>query len=295
MTPLSASQPGGRTAFGLPRAGKGVVIAVAVGLLAAVNFYLAARSIGLILDGAAAVDWDQYVEASRRVSGGALYAVTETYAYHYSPLMAYLFGPLSWLGTIGWRALHVAAAVAMPTWPMRIAVLLSWPLWYDVEAGNILVFVVLAAAWALRGSRLATGAYLLLVLLVPRPLMLPLAIWLLWQRPEWRLPFAAAFLIHLATVLATGWGDDWLGAMLAAGGDVSIPSNIGPSRFIGTLPWLAVGLPLAAWLTWKGRVGLAGLAASPYWLPYYLLTLALELPRRNESGGQASTAAAPAS
>jgi NitT/TauT family transport system permease protein/taurine transport system permease protein len=30
----------------------------------------------------------------------------------------------------------------------------------------------------------------------------------------------------------------------AAGGDVAIPSNVGPSRFIGTLPWLAIGLPL---------------------------------------------------
>lgn len=287
MTPMTASKSRRRTAVGLARTAKGVAITVVVGLLAAVNFYLAARSIGLILDGAPAVDWDQYVEASRRVNGGALYAVTDTYAYHYSPLMAYLFAPLSWIGTLGWRALHVVAGIAMPTWPMRIAVLLSWPLWYDIEAGNILVFVVLAAVWALRGSRLATGAYLLLVLLVPRPLMLPLAIWLLWQRPEWRLRFATAFLVHLAAVIATGWGGDWLGAMLAAGGDVSIPSNIGPSRFIGTLPWLAIGLPLAGWLTWKGRVGLAGLAASPYWLPYYLLMLALELPRRDRSVGQA--------
>jgi hypothetical protein len=162
---------------------------------------------------------------------------------------------------------------------MRIVVLASWPLWYDIEAGNIIVFVVLAAAWSLQGSGVATGAYVLLSLLVPRPLMLPLAIWLLWQRPQWRVPFAGAFVVHLLAVLATGWAAEWIGAMLAAGGDVSIPSNVGPSRFIGTLPWLAIGLPLAAWLTWMGRVGLAGLATSPYWLPYYLLMLVLELRR----------------
>ena len=43
---------------------------------------------------------------------------------------------------------------------------------------------------------------------------------------------------------------------------------------------MVIGLPLAAWLTWKGRLGLASLAASPYWLPYYLLMLLLELPIR---------------
>lgn len=290
----SGSRSRGRLDTLVRRTVRPVLLALVAGVLAAVNIYLAARSIGLIVGGAPAVDWDQYVEASRRVHGGDLYAVTDTYAYHYSPLMAYAFGPLSWLGTTGWRALHLVAAVALPTWPMRALALVSWPLWYDVEAGNILVFVVLAAAWALRGSRLATGAYLLLVLLVPRPLMLPLAAWLLWQRPEWRLPFAVAFAAHLIGVVATGWGDEWLAAMLAAGGDVGIPSNIGPSRFIGTVPWLLVGVPLAAWLTWKGRVGLAGVAASPYWLPYYLLMLLLELPRRGRPPAVAP-AAAPSS
>ena len=113
-------------------------------------------------------------------------------------------------------------------------------------------------------------------LLIPRPLMIPVAVWLIWKRPEWRLPFATALVVHGVAVLALGWAGDWGTAMLAAGEDVAIPSNVGPSRFIGTIPWLVVGLPLAVWLTWKGRVGLASLAASPYWLPYYLLMLALD-------------------
>ena len=256
--------------------------AIAIGLVAAVNVYLAARSLALVVGGAPAVDWNQYVEAGRRViAGGDLYAVTDTYAYHYSPFVAYAFGPLSLLGTLGWRLLHVVAALALPTWPLRVLAIASWPFWYDVEAGNILVFVVLAATWALRGSRVAIGAYLVLLLLVPRPLMLPLAAWLLWQRPEWRLPFAIGFGIHAIGVLASGWGPAWVGAMVAAGGDVANPSNLGPSRFIGSLPWLAVGLPLGAWLLWKGRLGLASLAVSPYWLPYYLLMLLLDLRPRH--------------
>jgi hypothetical protein len=163
---------------------------------------------------------------------------------------------------------------------MRLLALAAWPFWYDVEAGNILVFVVWAAAWALRGNRFAGIAFLVVVLLVPRPLMVPAAVWLLWTRPELRTPVAVVAVLVAAATLATGWMDEWVVAMLAASGDVANPSNIGPSRFIGTLPWLAIGIPMAAWLTWKGRVGYASLAASPYWLPYYLLVLVLELPGR---------------
>jgi len=257
-----------------------VAVAVVAGLLITVNLVLTSRSLGAIAAGAPAVDWIQYVEASRRLDGDELYAVTDTYAYHYSPILAGVFGFLAPVGAIGWRIFHLLGALAMPSWPLRIATLTSWPFWYDTEAGNVLVFVVLAAAWAIRGNPIGTGAYFLLLVTVPRPLMIPVAVWLLWRRPQWRVPFAALFSIHAIAVLATGWGDGWVAAMLAAADDVSNPSNIGPSRLVGTAPWLLVGLPLAAWLTWKGRLGLASLAASPYWLPYYLLVLLLELPQR---------------
>ncbi len=288
-----ASQPRDRRTMRVPRVARLVLIAVAIGIAFAVNLYPATRSIGLVLSQAPAVDWQQYVEAARRVaSGGDVYAVTDTYAYHYSPLLAALFGILAPLGTVAWRILHIAAALALPTWPMRVITLISWPFWYDVETGNVLVFVLLAAAWALRGNRLATAASLVLVLLIPRPLMIPVAVWLLWERPQWRVPLLAAFAVHLVAVFVTGWGGAWLTAMVAAAGDVANPSNIGPSRFIGTLPWLAVGLPLAAFLTWRGRLGLASLAASPYWLPYYLLMLVLEFVRRDRPRQAAPDAAA---
>lgn len=254
-----------------------VVIGIGGGLLVLVNLYLAARAIGLIVGGEQAVDWVQYVEAAGRLDGGDLYAVTDTYAYRYSPLLAAVFGLLAPLGSLGWRVLHVAAALALPSWPLRLAALLSWPFWYDVQTGNVMVFILLAAAWAITGSRLATGAYLILAILIPRPLMLPVAAWLLWKRPEWRLPFATAFAAHALAVLALGWGPEWIGTIVAAGRDADLPSNVGPSRFIGSLPWLAIGLPLAAWLTWRGRIGFASIAASPYLLPYYLLMLVLEL------------------
>lgn len=257
-----------------------VIVAVAAGLVAAVNLYLAGRSIGLILGGEPAVDWEQYVEAARRLRSGAdLYEIAHDYVSRYSPLFAAFFGLIAPIGLVAWRVLHLVAALALPSLPMRLIVLVSWPLWYDIQTGNLLTFVVLAAAWALRGNRLAIGIYLLLVILGPRPLMLPVAAWLLWQRPEWRWPFAAAVVVHAAAVIGLGWAEGWVGSLVAAAEDASLPSNIGPSRFVGTIPWLVVGLPLAAWLTWKGRVGWASLAASPYWFPYYLLFAALEVDR----------------
>ncbi len=259
----------------------GAVLGLAIIVLVVTpNVWLAARSIGLVLSGAPAVDWQQYVEATHRFwTGGDLFAVTATYGYHYSPFLAPLFGLVAPMGVTGWRLLHLAAVVALPTWPMRLVAVLSWPLWFDVEAGNIVIFVVLAAAWAVRGSRLAAGIYLLLLILIPRPLMLPVATWLLWRDPALRLPFVVAVVVHSLAVVAGGWAGDWVHALLAASADVGNWSNVGPSRFIGQW-WLVIGIPLATWLTVRGRVGWAALAASPYWLPYYLLMPILELAGR---------------
>ena len=129
----------------------------------------------------------------------------------------------------------------------------------------------------LRGSRLGTWIYLIMVLLIPRPLMVPVAVWLLFKQPGLRLPFAAAAALSLLAALLSGYGVEWLG-VLAHAGPVEIvnPYQIGPSRLIGQW-WVPLGLALAAVLTWKGRLGLAGLAASPYWLPYYLMYGLLEL------------------
>jgi hypothetical protein len=257
------------------------VLALAVVVLVLTpNLWLAARSIGLVLSGAPAVDWQQYVQASHRFwVGGELYAITGDYAYRYSPLFAALLTVLVPIGVVGWRLLHLAAAVALPNWPMRVVALASWPFWYDVQTGNTLVFIVLAGAWALRGNRWGTAGFLLLTLLVPRPLMIPVAAWLLWKEPGWRWPFVVGAIFQLVIVAGLGWGNGWLGTLVNASSDALLPSNLGPSRFIGQW-WVVIGIPLAAWLTVRGRIGWAALAASPYWLPYYLLMPVLELARR---------------
>jgi hypothetical protein len=261
------------------------VLAVAVVVLVVTpNLWLAARSIGLVFGGTSAVDWQQYVEASHRFwAGGELYAITGDYAYRYSPLFAALLSVLVPLGVVGWRLLHLAAALALPNWPMRLVALASWPFWYDVQTGNILIFIVLAGAWALRGNRWGAAGFLLLTLLVPRPLMIPVAAWLLWKEPRWRWPFVLGAVAQLLIVAVLGWGSGWLGTLLNASSDALLPSNVGPSRFIGQW-WLVIGIPLGAWLTVRGRVGWAALTASPYWLPYYLLMPILELVSRTRGG-----------
>jgi hypothetical protein len=249
-----------------------------VGILAflVVNLPLAIVGASIVLGGSWPSDLAIFVEASHRFGSPDLYAAAGNYAFRWHPLMALAFGPLSLIGVVGWRLLHVVAALAMPTWLLRLLVLVSWPFWWDVETGNIIVFILLAAVWALRGSRLATVVFLLLTVLVPRPLMLPVAAWLLWKRPEWRLPFAVMLVVAVTSAFATGYGPDWIGRLLSSSGEMIAPWNLGPSRLIGFW-WLLIGLPLAAWLTWRGRLGLASLAASPYLLPFYLLMPLLEL------------------
>ena len=70
---------------------------------------------------------------------------------------------------------------------------------------------------------------------------------------------------------------------------LGIGYNLGPSAFLGTA-WLIIGIPLAAWLTYRGRVGWAGLAASVYVLPAYLLWPLLELHDDDVRPRRATTA-----
>ena len=106
---------------------------------------------------------------------------------------------------------------------------------------------------------------------MPRPIMLPALAWLLWRQPWTRWPFVGIAVVSLLGAFATGWLDEWIGALFRGGmAETTSWLNLSPSRFIGAW-WLLIGVPLAAWLTWRGRLGLASLAVSPYLLPYYLL------------------------
>ena len=229
---------------------------------------------GLVAAGSITFDWDVYVEAGRRALAGSadLYEQSDRYGFRHSPMFAYLVAALSWLGTLGIRIVTVIAALALPTWPMRLLALASWPFAMDLQHGALLTIIVCVAAWALRGSRPGGTAFVVLTMLSPRPLMLPLAAYLLWKQPWLRLPTAFLFVVHAAAVVATGYADDWVRALLVSTDQVGTLLNLSPSRFLG-LWWLPIGAALATWLTLRGKPWIAALCINPYVLPHYLMML----------------------
>lgn len=249
--------------------------------LVTINFLLFTLTGWSMLRGGDGADWTIFVESGRRISaGGDLYAVESDYAFRYSPFFAWAFVVIAPIGATLWRVLHVVAALSLPNRWLALATLFAWPFWFDVEAGNLVAFAFVLAASALVGRGWAIGGFLGLLLLVPRPLMLPVAAWLLWRHPEWRGRFAAMFLVHAIAVGLSGWGPEWIAALAASTDEMSSALNFGPSRFIGAA-WIPIGLAIAAVLTRRGRLGLASVAASPYWLPYYLLFALLEFRSRD--------------
>ena len=240
----------------------GVVI---VAVFIALNFYfLAAWLPWAIRHGA----WDYpiYVEATRRLSDGTMYEWAGGYIYPYSPVFAWMMVPLAALGQVGfalWRAAHVAAVLTIPNWPVRIAILFSWPFLNDTWEGNVNTFMAVAGYWAMRRSRVGGWAFLAFAVVIPKPILIPGLVWLLWQEPSYRKGFAALVVAHGVAVLATGYAFDWLPALLGATHDMNSTYNLMPSAIIGWW-WAIIALPAAAWLTWRGRVGWASVVIVPY-------------------------------
>ncbi len=249
--------------------------AVLVGL-ACLSLYVSWPTIVAVFDGSYVFDWTNFIEAAERFGTGTPYEVDPPYAFRWSPVAAWLLGFVTLMPLWLWQVLHVVALPLLRSWWLAVAVLVSYPFWFDVQTGNLMTFVALAGFLALRGSWVATATFLVLAVLIPRPLMLPLAVWLLWRQPATRLPFALLFVGHTVVVVALGYGAEWLSALTSVQAELANDFNFGPSRFIGPL-WIPIGLALGAWLTWRGRLGLASLAISPYWLPYYFLMLLLEI------------------
>lgn len=200
----------------------------------------------------------------------------DTPGWRWSPVAASIMGVIAPMGLTAWRLLHFVPLVFLrPRW-LVVLVLLAWPFWRDVLGGNVMTFVAITALLAVRGSRPAIVLYFALFVLIPRPIMLPPLAWLLW-RERWSWPwFAAIFIVHAGLVAMSGYGPDWIARLLETGGDeMSRRLNWLPSRFIG-MAWVPVGVALAAWLTVKGRLGLASVVISPYLLGNYWLMLLLE-------------------
>ncbi len=266
-----------------------LIVTAIVAALMVPNVLLLRESFGVISANPSSYDWELIVEATRRIGTGTMYVWDTSrytvddypYVYRYSPVLAHLMAPLVPYGLATWRLLHIVPLLALPR-PVAVIALLMGPFWFDVAHGNFMTFIVVSAWLALTGNRWGMGAYFALTCLLPRPIMLPVAVWLLWRRPASRTIAAVVVVILGAATLATGEGLSWL-VVLPVGIDViGTDWDIGPSRLLG-LWWWPIGLLASGWLLWRGRLGLASIAISPYWLPYYLLFLLLELRQQAES------------
>jgi hypothetical protein len=242
----------------------GAVNLVAVGGLINASFHQLAPN-----------DWYQFQLAGQRISSGlSPYAVEPPWTFRWSPVAAWLLLALTSVGPLPWLLAQFASLLALPR-KVAVLALLTVPFWADVYEGNILTFSLVLAVIALRGSRAASIAYIALVLLVPRPLMFPVAAWLLWQRAWVRWPAVAVFVVHLIMVLIVGYGGEWLQRLASSGDEIAL-HNAGPSALIGAW-WIPIGIALAILFTWRGRLGLASLAVSPYLILYYWIFALLEI------------------
>jgi hypothetical protein len=268
----------------VPRNLPSLPIAALILALALANVWFTSWTIAELIVYPTPVDWVVLTTAAHRIAEGVNpygFAIGDG-SLRWSPVVAWLFVPLAPLGPVIWRFMHLAV---LPLLPRRVALiaLVSWPFWFDFATGNVMTFVFVAAFLALRGSRAAEIVTLALTILVPRPLMLPIAAWLIWKRRElWRWA-VALFVAHLILLLGTGWTGEWLTRLTeVAPAQIGIPFDVGPARVIGTW-WIPVGALLAVFLTWRGRIGWASLVANPYWLPYYLFMPMLELGTRPQA------------
>lgn len=184
---------------------------------------------------------------------------------------------------------HLAAVATLARlggWMLWLVALSAF-FWVDLLVGNVFTFVAVAAAFAIAGSRPGAVLYLALVVLMPRPIQIPLAVWLVWRRSELRIPFALIFGLHAVGVAASGLAMPWLGSLFGSLSQVSEPFSLGPGRLFG-IWWLVVGIPLAVLMVWRGSApvaALAGLVASPYLLPQHLLMGVIAAPHVLTRGG----------
>lgn len=224
-------------------------------------------------------DWQLWLAVRDSLGDGSYYRLDSAFPFIWSPVAAWLISAVTTVGYWPWFWLHLASLWLLRFSPvLMLLVVTSLAFWTDAIQGNAFTFVFVAGVLALRGSGKWSLAYLALVLLMPRPIHLPLAAVLLWRGRQLWFPVSVIALAQTVIVLATGQLVPWATAILGYT-HADVGYNFGPTRFFGW-GWLIIGVPLATWLTLRGRLGWAGLAMSPYVMAQYLMWPLLELRKR---------------
>jgi hypothetical protein len=241
----------------------------ALAVLAPLNFV----GIAILADSqqvGVAPDYQQYVDAfDRFVAGQPLHG--PDWQWRYSPVALLTLGPAIAAGLGAWSVLHLVALLAIRPWRLAVLVGLSWPFWVDVVSGNTVTFVAVAAIAAMAGSRIGAYTYWWLTLIIPRPVQVPLLVFLAWRRPELRRAFLLLTGLNVVLLLLVGQGPEWIDYLLQRGAEnTGAVFNLHPAADLGAW-WLVIGAPASILLTVRGWPGLAGVVLSPSLLAQYLL------------------------
>ena len=270
-------------------------------ILAAVAFLLAdAVIVYIAVRGDFAIDFTCcYQQAGQRLldDPSSLYAWTDTYLFRYSPWAAALFAPLAGLSETAavwaWFAIKAAVvaivAVALgrrwtgeARWLVAGMVLLFPPIWHDLALGNVSVFTVAVLAVLLaRRDGIGGVAFGLLLLLAPKPHLLPLALWLLFRRPRDGVAALATLAFGVLAGIAVFGADrwvEWIGTFREPL-ERTFTANVGFSGLLGPAG-VVVGVAVAvvvgaAALVRRGDIGLglslvSGILLGPYTFIHYL-------------------------
>lgn len=223
-------------------------------------------------------DWEILTEAGARITAGLNpYDVNQHERLRFSPLLAYFFAAIEPIGMIGWTMLSVAFLGILRDWRLIAMFVASLPFWLDIITGMTFAAVPVLAIAAVRGSFAAQLGFFALSALMPRPLMLPVLVWLLWRKPRARLLGVCVVVSFTVAAGFTGWADEWVKDLMTVAGSEDVRPVVQPLAWLGPL-WFAMA-GVGAWLTTRGHLGVASLAVSPYWNPSYFLLLLLEFPQ----------------
>jgi hypothetical protein len=232
------------------------------------------------------VDLAVYLEAGRRFASGLSPYGFELppigALFRYSPVFAAGMAPLSALPldavALGWRLAEVALlalSVRGLGW-LGVAIVVNPLVVLDLSVANVGTLFLAAMIMVVRWPRVRTvTVYALLVLLIPKPTLLPVLAWGLWRvRAAW-LPVAGVAALGLVMVVLV---PDFGHAILTGDRIFGMLQNLTflPVWFVAALMAMSGVLTVLS-LRWPRLLGPASVLASPYYFSYSLVPLLLSL------------------
>lgn len=240
-----------------------------------------------------------YQQAGQRLLDGRdLYAWSDTYTFRYTPWAALLFtvfAPLpEWLAVLTWLAVKAVVLLAgavlfARAWeerdrPLAFALAATFPpAMHDLMIGNVSSFTLLVEIMLLRLRPLAAGtAFGLLLLLVPKPHLVPILAWLLIRQTRTGLIACGVGLAGVAVGLLAFGPDPWLGFVGTLReplgreftANIALSGLLGPAGVVLSAALAAALFGMAVMRRGSEGLGyaiLSGIVLGPYTFIHYLV------------------------